>query len=73
MRSIAGVQRAVTTPRPSEDLRQMLIDAKLAGTRLTEGGYVFRSNEQAADAALTVFAKWLESKRAADGHAHDHA
>lgn len=46
-------------------LREQLVAAKLAGRKLDPGtryeGYVFRNNEQAADAATAVFADWLRS------------
>jgi hypothetical protein len=48
----------VTVPIPPDDqsVYQVLVDAKLAGT-LAEGGYVFRTNEDAASKALAVFAQ----------------
>lgn len=44
----------------SEGLLQKLIGAKLAGTKLPNGGYSFRSNEEAARVAMSVF--WETAK-----------
>jgi hypothetical protein len=44
----------------SDDLLQLLIDAKLAGDRAPLEGYWFRSNEEAAQLALDVLGDWLQ-------------
>lgn len=74
MRSSAEARSSGTqsSQRQSDDLRQMLIDAKLTGNGLPEGGYYLRSNEQAADLALLVVAKWLKLKKDSGGNAQDH-
>lgn len=46
------------------DLLQLLIDAKLAGSSREGGGYWFRSNEEAAELALDVLGVWLEEHAA---------
>lgn len=42
-----------------DDLRQLLVDAKLAGSHRDGGGYWFRSNEEAAELALDALGDWL--------------
>ena len=61
-----------TSSSPWIDLQQRLEDAKLAGTKLPEGGYTFRSNEKAAGLAHAIFMKWL-LEREHDGDPEDHA
>jgi glutathione S-transferase len=48
------------------DLREKLIEAKLAGHKNPRDGYpyCFRSNETAADAALAVVVEWLREQAA---------
>jgi hypothetical protein len=48
----------------ADSLRDRLIAAKLAGTT-TGSGYTFRTNENAAAAALPVVADWLRELAAA--------
>lgn len=52
-----------TPSSQSDDLLQLLIDAKLAGGKAPlQGltGYWFRSNEEAAQLALDVLGDWLQ-------------
>ena len=45
----------------SDDLLQLLTNAKLAGSKYGDaGGYWFRSNEEAAQLALDVLGDWLQ-------------
>lgn len=55
----------------ADDLLKDLIDAKLAGTKIADGSYRFRSNEEAAKVALKVF--WERAKEwYANGHLDEH-
>lgn len=53
-------------PSQDDDLFQLLVKAKLAGTKLLGGGYSFRSNEDAAWTALSVIGDWLKQNVDAD-------
>ena len=47
-----------------DDLREMLVTAKLAGTKAEDGShlYMFRSNEGAAAVAVDVVGRWLQAQ-----------
>jgi hypothetical protein len=56
----------MTTPKIAADgLRERLVWMKLAGTK-TVNGYLFRTNEAAAVAAVAIVAEWLRDEETSD-------